>query len=93
MTVRIAGPGESLPLAVLLRTGTLLTNAYAMSHLTVMAISVPTLIEVFQTCPEIGMHVYRAVADILGNRYGRTLSRLSETAEDSSRHAEVFANV
>jgi CRP-like cAMP-binding protein len=93
ITVRIAGPGESLPLAALLGSGKLLTNAYTMTDLRGMEIPHDKLRELLLQQPEIGMKVYRAVADILGGRYQNTLTRLVGTMEHALRQADVFANV
>jgi CRP-like cAMP-binding protein len=93
ITVRIAGPGESLPLAALLGSGKLITTAYAMTDLRGMEIPRDKLRELLLQQPAIGMKVYQAMADILGGRYQNTLTRLVGTMEHALRQADVFANV
>ncbi len=93
ITVRIADPGESLPLAALLGSGQLITTAYAMSDLSGMELPRDAFIELLHRQPEIGMSVYQAVAEILGGRYQNTLTRLVGTMEQALRQADVFANV
>ena len=93
ITVRIADPGESLPLAALLGSGQLITTAYAMSDLSGMEITRDVFSELLRRQPEIGMSVYQAVAEILGGRYQNTLTRLVGTMEQALRQADVFANV
>lgn len=94
LTVRVAGPGESLPLAALLGQGQLLTTARAMTDLRAVVIPRDAFLDLCARRPQIGMKVYRAIADILGGRYRNTLSRLALTLEERLRQqADVFANV
>jgi CRP-like cAMP-binding protein len=93
ITVRIADPGESLPLAALLGSGELITTVFAMSDLSGMEIPKDAFSELLRRQPEIGMSVYQAVAEILGGRYQNTLTRLVGTMEQALRQADVFANV
>lgn len=93
VTVRIAGPGETLPLASLLGDGRLITNAYAMGEVQAVAIPCSAFLDLCQRHPEIGLHVYRFVAASLGGRYGNTLTRLAGTLDQALREADVFANM
>ena len=92
ITVRIAGPGESLPLAALLGSGRLITTAYTLTDLRGMEMPRGTFQELIRQHPEIGMKVYQAIADILGERYQNTLTRLVGTVEQAFHLADVFAN-
>ena len=93
VTVRIAGPGESFPLAVLIGSGMLITSIKTMTDMVLMAIPRIELLELFRNEPEIGMQVYAGVAEVLGSRYARTLSRLTTNAEKALKEADFFANV
>ena len=93
ITVRVAGPGESFPLAVIIGTGVLITSIEALTDMDLLAISKTNLQRLCERRPDIGMHVYREVATVLGERYKRTLGMLTETAERTLREADFFANV
>jgi len=94
VTVRIAGPGESLPLAALLGSGRLITTAHAMTDVRAFEMRCADFADLARRRPEIGMKVYQAVADILGGRYGNTLTRLAGTLEQGlPQRSEIFANV
>ncbi len=54
-----------------------------------MEIPRTALNELFQVQPEIGSHVYRAVAAILGGRYDKTFARQVGTLEHGLSQAEV----
>ena len=91
ITVRVAGEGESVPLATLVGAGKLITSAYAMTDLTAMQFPCAALNRLFSERPEIGKKVYQAVAGILGGRYDQTLTRLIGTLEHGLRQTEIFA--
>ncbi|MBI3744523.1 MAG: cyclic nucleotide-binding domain-containing protein [Chloroflexi bacterium] len=93
ITVRVAGPGESLPLATLLGQGTQITSADAMSDLAAFELPRARFFVLIGERPDIGRKVYQAIAEILAGRYRNTLTRLVGTLEDSLRRADVFANV
>ncbi len=93
ITVRIAGPGESFPLAVLIGPGTMITSARAMTDMEVLAIPRSRLLALFSQEPEIGMHIYAAVAEVLGNRYRRTLAHLTHSAEQVLKEADFFVGL
>lgn len=92
LTVRIAGPGESLPLAALIGSGRLITSAYAMSQLRGLEIPCSRFCELMLKQPQMGLRVYQNIADILGARYQTTLSRLVGTMEQGLQ-VDIFANV
>ena len=93
ITVRIAGAGESFPLAALLGSGTLITSVKAMTDMELLAISRTRLLALFGQNPEIGMHIYEAIADVLSLRYWRTLVHVTENAEGAINASEIWANV
>ena len=93
ITVRVAGPGESFPLATLIGSGVLITSAKAMTDMFVFSIPTDGLRGLFSENPELGMKVYAAIAEVLGNRYGRTLAHLTTNAEQALKEADFFANV
>ena len=93
LTVRIAGPGESLPLAALIGDGTLLTTALAFSDLRALVLPRERLLTLCAERPDIGMQIFLAVAEILGNRYRSTLHRLTESMDKVVEQTELWANV
>lgn len=94
LTVRIAGPGEALPLASLLSDGTLLTTALAFSDLRAFVIPRSALLALCERRPDVGMKLFHAVAEILGGRYRSTLNRLIERMDKVLQEApEIWANV
>ncbi len=93
ITVRIAGPGESFPLAVLIGAGTMITSARAMTDMELLVIQRSQLLDLFTREPAIGMHIYAAVAEVLGNRYRRTLAHLTHSAEQVLKEADFFVGL
>ena len=93
ITVRIAGPGESFPLAVLIGSGTLITSASAMTDMKLLAIARSRLLALCSEDTAIGMWIYAAVADVLAIRYTDTLAHLTASAQRALRQAGFFANV
>ena len=93
ITVRVAGPGECLPIAALLGERALITTAYAMTDLQVVEIPEAPLRSVLQGHPRVGHLVYRAVAEILAARYRRTLGRLMEVVDAKLMEPEFSANL
>jgi CRP-like cAMP-binding protein len=93
ITVRIAGPGETFPLATLIDPGTLITSATAMTDGEMLAIPRAELLALWKENPEIGMRMYAAVAGILAGRYRSTLAHLSSRAEQALRGVGFWANV
>lgn len=81
ITLRIAGPGESFPIAGLLGTGRLITTASAMDDLALWQVDCGVLHEFFDRRPDIGVHVYDTAARVMAERYRQTVSRLTRTAE------------
>jgi len=93
VTVRIAGPGDSFPLATMVGTGIHITSAEAMTDMEVLALPTAALRALFEQHPEIGMRMYAAAAGALANRYRRTLARLTDNTAKALRETEFFANV
>ena len=60
--MRVAGPGESFPLAALLGSGTLITSGEAITEMDVLAIPVAELSALCEREPALGSHVYRSAA-------------------------------
>ncbi len=93
ITVRIAGPGESFPLATLIGSGSLITSVNAMTDMEAIEIPRSALLRLFAQDTEIGMRIYEAIAETLGNRYDRTLAHLTSSAERALKRADFWANV
>lgn len=87
ITVRVAGPGESFPLAALLGSGTLITSGEAITEMDVLAIPVAELSALCEREPALGSHVYRSAAQIFAARYSNTLIHLAASAERELRDA------
>ena len=80
IAVRVAGRGESFPLAVLLREGTLITSGEALTEMKVLGIPRGPLLELCSSDPAIGMGIYAETAQLFADRYGATLSHLGMSA-------------
>ena len=93
ITVRIAGPGETFPLAVLIGAGTLITSATAMTDMELVAIPRSKILALCSEDTEIGMRIYAAIADLLGARYQSTLERLTSSTEQALKKSGYFVNV
>lgn len=86
IAVRVAGPGESFPLAALLGTGALITSAEALTDMDLLAIPRSELVEFCSTELEIGMRIYSNMAQLFANRYSATLTQLAISAERELRN-------
>ena len=93
ITVRIAGSGESLPLASIVDEGLLVTSVVAMTDMEVLAIPCDALIELCSEEPQIGLKLYAAIAGILASRYKNTLRHLTAGSVKALKQADVWANV
>lgn len=93
ITVRVAGPGESFPLAAMTGSGNHITSAEALTDMEVVAIPTSVLRALFKRRPEIGMRMYEVMAEVLAERYRKTLARMTRGAEKALREADFFANV
>ena len=93
LTVRIAGSGESLPLALLIGEGNLITSAIALSDLEAFVMPRARFFELCAERPDIGMALFQAIAGILGNRYGSTLRRMTAAMDRALQHSDIWANV
>ena len=80
IAVRLAGPGESFPQAVLLGEGTLITAGSALSDMTLLQIPRSRLLDLCTQDAAIGRGVYAATAQLFANRYSRTLTQLGMSA-------------
>ena len=94
MTIRIAGPGESFPLAVLIGPGILISSVRAMTDMEMLAIPRAGLLAAISNDPTMGTRIYAAISETLADRYSKTLAHLaSRSAEGSLEAVELFANV
>jgi CRP-like cAMP-binding protein len=93
LSLRIAGPGESFPLAALVGSGALISSATAMTDVRLLAIPRSVLLELCATQPEVGMAVYRMVAGVLAGRYQQTLQRLTAGSRRALQDSGFWANV
>ena len=80
MAVRVAGPGESFPQAVLLGEGTLITAGFALTDMTLLQIPRSALLDLCTQDAAIGRGIYAATAVLFASRYSRTLTQLGASA-------------
>ena len=85
IAVRVAGPGESFPQAVLLGEGTLITAGSALSDMTLLQIPRAPLLDLCTQNASIGRGIYAATAQLFANRYSRTLTQLGMSASREFR--------
>ena len=93
IAARVAGPGESFPLAVLVGSGSLITSAEALTDMELLQLGRSQLVTLCSLNPELGLLVYRNVAEVLVGRYSDTLRHLArsverELSESSSSRSE-----
>lgn len=81
VAVRIAAPGDSWPLAVLVGAGALVTSGKALTDLGVLSIPRRRLVSLCSQDPDMGRRVYANVAEVFTNRYSRTLAQLTLSEE------------
>ncbi|MBI2964663.1 MAG: cyclic nucleotide-binding domain-containing protein [Chloroflexi bacterium] len=93
MTVRVAGPGETFPLASLVGYGMLVTSARAMREMDVWEIDRQRLLDLCQRRPEIGARIFAAAASVMASRYRDTLKRLAEAANQTRAGMESSIQV
>lgn len=93
ITARIAGPGESMPLAALLGDGRLITTVQAGTGMTVWQVQRDVLKQHFREDSSTGAHVYRQAAAILAERYRTTMWRLTQSAADVVKGDTFWVNV
>jgi CRP-like cAMP-binding protein/nucleotide-binding universal stress UspA family protein len=93
VTVRIAGPGESFPLAALLGSGTVITSGKALTDMELLAIPRSALLELCSTDLAIAARLYSAIAEVFADRYRKTLAHLSINAERVLRGADFLEKV
>jgi CRP-like cAMP-binding protein len=93
ITARVAGPGESLPLASILGEGKLITSIDARTDMRVWQVDSAKLRAFFSKNPEIAAKVYYGAATVLAERYRRTLWRLTEQSAGVVKSETFWANV
>ena len=85
IAVRVAGPGESFPQAVLLGEGTLITAGSALSDMTLLQVPRAPLLDLCTQDAAIGRGIYAATAQLFASRYSRTLTQLGMSASREIR--------
>jgi CRP-like cAMP-binding protein/nucleotide-binding universal stress UspA family protein len=93
VTVRIAGPGESFPLAALVGAGTPITSGKALTDMELLAILRSALLELCSKDLTIAARLYSAIAEVFADRYRKTLAHLSINAERVLRGADFLEKV
>ena len=93
ITIRVAGPGESFPLAILIGSGTLITSVMATTEMKLLTIPRSRLLALCSDDTGLGMRIFRNIAELLGDRYQKTLSHLTATTERVLKKADYFVNV
>ncbi|MBI4305217.1 MAG: cyclic nucleotide-binding domain-containing protein [Chloroflexi bacterium] len=93
MTVRVAGPGESFPMASLVGYGMLVTSVRAMTGMTVWELDRSRLLDLCQERPEIGARIFAAAAKMMAERYRNTLKRLTHAADQARAGAQPSITV
>ena len=89
ISVRVAGPKESFPMATLLGAHTLITTGIALTDMDVLAIPSDNLGELCAIDAEIGRNVYKAAAQLFASRYSDTLNHLAISAERELEHQDT----
>ena len=85
IAVRVAGPGESFPQAVLLGEGTLITAGSALSQMMLLQIPRAALLDLCTQDASVGRGIYAATAQLFASRYSRTLTQLGMSASREMR--------
>lgn len=93
ITLRVAGPGEALPLASVLGEGRLVTTAQAITDIRALRFSRHRFMELCAARPDIGAHIYRSIAEVALERYGKTVARLTDTVAYALDQVDFWANV
>ena len=93
ITVRIAGPGESFPLASLIRSGTLITSGKALTDMELLAIPRVRLEELFAHNPDLGLRLYMNISGLVARRYARTLEQLALGEERVPQDADSLTSI
>jgi CRP-like cAMP-binding protein len=81
ITVRLAGTGESWPLAALVGLGTLVTSARALTEIQVLSVPCRELLTVCSRDPNLAWLIYGNISQVFTDRYDRTLSHLTLSEE------------
>ena len=81
IAARVAGPGESFPLAILVGSGNLITSAKAITSMDILLMDRSKLLALCSHKSDIGLTVFRNVADLFAMRYGDTLKHLASSVE------------
>jgi CRP-like cAMP-binding protein len=89
ITVRVAKPGDTFPLASLLGADALITTAKAMTPMKVLSFPTADLIKLCVDDPEIGVVVFREAAKVFADRYSDTLQHLARAVEREADPGET----
>ena len=81
ITVRIAEPGEAFHVASLTRSAILTTSGKALTDMELLAIPGIQLKELCSQNPDIGLTIYTNFADLLVDRYSRSVSDIVLSSE------------
>jgi hypothetical protein len=81
IAIRVAAPGNSFPVFVLIRSGNLLTSGRALTDMEVLELPRSELLDLCTQNPSIGVRVYMNLSEILAERYGSTLGHLARSVE------------
>ena len=81
LVVRTVRERETFPVAVLFEPPLLVTTTRAATDGEAFALPRVRLMELCELEPKIGMHIFKAVCEILMSRYRYTLNRLAESAD------------
>lgn len=75
LPLRNAGPGETIPLSALVGNGRLVTTAVAVSGVLAYQLPVAHVQRLVDQYPDVGASLFRQIAEILGERYRRTVDQ------------------
>ena len=81
ITARVAGPGQSFPIAILVGSGNLITSAQALTDMEVLQLPQSQLATLCSMNTELGFQVYKNMAGVFAGRYGDTLRHLARSVE------------
>jgi hypothetical protein len=91
--LRVAGPGESLPLASLVGTRSLITDAVTLTDLRAFVIPAAAFLDFCKWNPGTGLKLYQVIGELLALRYTRTLEALAEALGVRVTEPALWANV
>ena len=81
IAARIAGPGNTFPAASFTGSGKLVTSAKALTNMKVLELQTSGLAALFSQNPDVGLQVYKNLAELFVDRYGETMGHLARSVE------------